>query len=212
MTEGTRLPIPASLLLLIIAFGVGYWAAPKEMLDEEVTHSGFFRTDMSKVLSVTVESLREESKLQVFSYKGLARVQTDRTDFWIFEGRQQLIVPGVVTYHIDLSKLTLANVSYDELAKLVTVKLPPLELSDVAFQPENATTLNGGLLTFSEAQVEALRKTNYLNARRAMIKQAQGKSLIDMAKRRAREDITTYFEIPLRIAGQPDVKVIAAFQ
>lgn len=207
----TQVPIPGLLLACAVTFGAGYWMAPREMLDEEVHYDGIFRTDTSKVLSTTVESLREESKLQVFSFKGLARVQTDRTDFWIFEGRQQLIVPGVINYFIDLSKLTLDNVRYDDAAKLVTVKLPPLQLDDIAFQPENATTLNGGLLTFSEEQVEALRKKNYLKARQLLVKQAQGKSYLDTAKRRARENITSYFEIPLRIAGQPDVKVIATF-
>jgi hypothetical protein len=44
-----------------------------------------------------------------------------------------------------------------------------------------------------------------------MVKQAQQPSLIDMGQRRARENITSYFEIPLRIAGQPDIKVIANF-
>ena len=88
----TQVPIPGLLLACAVTFCAGYWMAPREMLDEEVHYDGIFRTDTSKVLSTTVESLREESKIQVFSFKGLARVQTDRTDFWIFEGRQQLIV------------------------------------------------------------------------------------------------------------------------
>ena len=180
-------------------FGFGYWVAPRELLDNEVIHKGFFRTDTRKVLSATVESLRLDNKLLVFSYKGAADVAVTRSRWIIFEGRQQLRVPAVVNYYIDM-------------AKLVTVKLPPLEMGDVAFQPENATTINGGLLTFSEDEVEELRKLNYQNARKAMIKQAQGKGLIDVAKNNARTNIQTYFEIPLRIAGQSDVKVVAVFE
>lgn len=120
-------------------------------------------------------------------------------------------MPAVVSYYLDLSKLTLADVVLDEKAKLVRVKLPGLQIGDIAFQPENATTENGGLLTFSAKQIEELNKVNYKAARRAMIKQAQGKTIVATAKRQAQENVTNYFEIPLRIAGHPDVKVVATF-
>lgn len=208
---GTQVPVPGLLLACAVTFGAGYWVAPREMLDEEVHYDGIFRTDTSKVLSTTVESLRQENKLLVFTYKGGARVWAERTRWIILHGRQELYVPAVVSYHVDLSRLTMANVSYDEQAKLVRVKLPPLEVGEIAFQPENATTLNGGLLTFDQAEIDELNRLNYTTARKTMVKQAQQASLIDMAKRRARENITSYFEIPLRIAGQRDVKVIATF-
>ncbi len=209
--QSSTVPTAIALFGCACAFGAGYWVAPREILDSEVKHDGFFRTDTVKVLSATVESLRLENKLLVFTYKGSARVQAERTLWWIFGGRQELMIPAVVPYYVDLSALSLANVDYDEQAKLVKVKLPPLVMGDIAFQPEKATTINGGILTFSEEQVEDLRKMNYANARKAMIKQAQGAGLFDLAKRQARENITSYFEIPLRIAGQPDVKVIATF-
>lgn len=195
----------------VVALGVGYFAAPKELLDGEVKHTGFFTVDASKVLATTVESLREESKLLVFTYKGTAKVQAGRTVLWLFGGEQELIVPAVVTYHLDLSDLSLADVRYDEKAELVTVKLPKVTLGEIAFQPENATTINGGVLTFSDEQVEALRKANYANARRAMVAQAQQPGLLDAAKRQARTNVENYFAIPLRIAGLPDVKVAATF-
>jgi ABC-type methionine transport system ATPase subunit len=91
------------------------------------------------------------------------------------------------------------------------VKLPKVTLGDIAFQPENATTINDGVLTFSNEQVEALRKANYANARRAMVAQAQQPGLLDAAKRQARTSVENYFAIPLRIAGLPDVKVAATF-
>jgi hypothetical protein len=195
----------------VVALGVGYIAAPKAVLDGEVKHTGFFTVDTTKVLATTVESLRDENKLLVYSYKGTAKVQAGQTVLWLFGGEQELIVPAVVTYHLDLSNLSLADVRYDEKAKLVTVKLPNVTLGDIAFQPENATTINGGVLTFSDEQVEALRKSNYANARRAMIAQAQQPGLLDAAKRQARTNVENYFAIPLRIAGLPDVKVAATF-
>lgn len=201
MKSGMRLPVSLFVIFLLIAFAAGYWFAPREMLDEEAAYSGMLRVDTTKVLSATVESLREESKLLVFSYKGTAKVRAARSRFWVLGGKQELSVPAVVAYHIDLNKLTMANVGFNEKAKLVTVKLPPLQVGEIAFQPENATTINGGLLTFSESEVEALRKLNYQTARKAMVKQAQGQGLINMAKRRARENITTLFENPCALPG-----------
>jgi len=195
----------------VAALGVGYMVAPKQPVDRDTKHTGLFTLDTNKVLATTVESLREENKLSVFSYKGTAKVQAGRTVLWLFGGEQELIVPAVVTYYLDLSDLSLADVRYDEKAKLVTVKLPKITLGDIAFQPENATTINGGVLTFSDEQVEALRKANYANARRAMVAQAQQPGLLNAAKRQARTNVENYFAIPLRIAGLPDVKVAATF-
>lgn len=195
----------------VVAFGLGYWIAPKEQLDTMVERTGFLQTDTKKVLSATVESLRSESKMLVYTYKGTARVKVDRTRFWVFGASQELIVPGVVSYYLDMGKLSLADVTFDEKAKLVRVKLPPVVMGDIAFQPEQATALNGGVLTFSQAQVDELQKANYASARRAMTAQAQGTSFVQAARTQAIANVQTYFEIPLRIVGQPDVKVAATF-
>ncbi|WP_116970768.1 DUF4230 domain-containing protein [Blastomonas sp. UPD001] len=201
----------ALLLLPIATFGLGYWVAPKEQLDREVEQSGFLQVDTKQVLATTVESLREENKLVVYSYKGTARVKVKRTKLWLFGGTQLLIVPAVVNYHIDLRDLTLADVQYDEKTKIVRVKVPRVKLGDIAFQPEQATTINGGVLTYSQQQVDELQKLNYASARRAITAQAQGRGLVTAARRRAIDNVQSYFEIPLRIVGQPDVKVVATF-
>ena len=201
----------ALLLLPIATFGLGYWVAPKEQLDREVEQSGFMQVDTKQVLATTVESLREENKMLVFSYKGTARVGVKRTKLWLFDGTQQLIVPAVVNYYINLQELTLADVQYDEKTKIVRVKVPRVTLGDIAFQPELATTINGGVLTYSQEQVDELQKLNYASARRAITAQAQGKGLVAAARRRAIDNVQSYFEIPLRIVGQPDVRVVATF-
>lgn len=193
---------------LAVAGGV-YALTDRRPVDTEVKDEGYFQVDTTKVLATTVESLRDERRMLVFSYKGTAKVQAERSLWWLFGGRQELIVPGVVNYYVDLSDLSLGDVSFNETAKIVTVRLPKVTLGDIAFQPENATTINGGILTWDDDQVEALRKLNYRNARRAMVAQAQQPGLLNAARRQARSNITGLFEIPLRIAGQPDVRVVA---
>lgn len=197
--------------LPLATFGLGYWIAPKEQLAHEVQENGYFTVKESEVLSATVESLRAENKLVVWSYQGTVKVQARDTDWWVFESEQTLIVPASVDYRLNLNELTLADVDYDEGAKLVRVELPRLKLSDVAFYPEQATTINGGLLTFSDDKVQALNERAYRSARKAVIAQAQQRAMVDVAKRQAQENIELYFAIPLRIAGQPDVRVVATF-
>jgi hypothetical protein len=177
------------LTLVIIGLAFGWWFAPREQLDEVVHQSGFLQTDRRRVLSATVESLRAQNRLTVFTYRGSVTVRTERTKFFVFGGSQDLIVPGVVVYLLDLSKLT-----HDYDGNVVTVTLPPLELGDVAFQPEQATILNGGVLTFSQAQVDALLRANYATARRAMTKQAQGEGFATAARRQAQDNIRTIIQ------------------
>ncbi len=200
------------IALPISTFGLGFYLAPKEQLAKEVKESGFLRVETSEVLAATVESLRAENRLFVWGYKATATVQATRKDWWLFEGTQTLIVPAVVRYELDLGKLTLSKVTYDDRAKLVTVRLPKLELGDIAFQPEQATTINGGILTYSDGTVEGLSKLNYRQARRALTAQAQQTTNIATAQRQAIENTQAYFEIPLRIAGRNEVRVIAKFE
>ncbi|WP_426260033.1 DUF4230 domain-containing protein [Sphingomonas sp. DC1100-1] len=189
-----------------------YALTDRRPVDTEAKHTGFFTVETTKVLATTVESLRDQNRLLVFSYKGNARVSAERTRFWLLSGTQELNVPAVVNYYLDLSSLSLVDVSYSDTAKIVSVRLPAITVGDIVFQPENASTVNGGVLTYGEGTVEALRRLNYKSARRAMVAQAQQPGLLNEARRRAQENIQAYCEIPLRLAGRPDVKVVATFR
>lgn len=199
--------------VVLAAFGGGYVLAPKEQLDREVRQSGVFTVDTTEVLSATVQSLKKENKLQVYQFKGEVSVEVTRSKLWgLLEGRQQMMVPAAISYYVDLSQLGMNDVTYDAQAKQVNVALPPLVLGDIAFQPERARTVNGGLLTFSQEQVDELAKLNYATARRAFTAQAQDSAMIEQARQNALQAIKAQFEIPLRVVGKPDVKVVAAFR
>ena len=122
----------------LLAAGAGFALAPRELLETEVRSAGFFTTDTKRVLSAAVESFKAEGSLVVFRYKGFVAVSTERDGFLVLNGRQDLIVSASVQLMVDLSQLSMNNVTYDEAAKLVTVHLPPLTMSDVAFEPEGA--------------------------------------------------------------------------
>lgn len=194
-----------------VAFSTGYVIAPREMLETEVKQSGLFRVDTKRVLSAAVESLRSENKLLVLTWKSSATVSIERRVLWLFEGRQVLVVPATISYLVDLSALTLDDVAFDERARVVTVHLPPLVMSEVSFEPEAARAIHGGVLSFNQTQVDELSKLNYANARKAFVKQAQGLALVKAAKQAAKEAVEASLEVPFRAAGRPDIEVVAVF-
>lgn len=195
----------------LLAAGAGFALAPRELLETDIKSVGFFTTDTRRVLSAAVDGLRSDGTLVVLRVKGTATVSTDRDGFLMLDGHQVLVVPATVSIGVDLSRLSIADVTYDDAAGLVTVRLPPLTMSDVAFEPEGARTINGGLLSFSQAQVDELGRANYAAARRAFIKQVQGTELVGIARSAAKASVRTQFELPLRAAGLPDVRVVASF-
>ena len=91
-----RISLPLLMGSSLAAFGIGYIVATTEQLDTEVTDSGILSTTTTQVLSATVQSLRKENKLQVFTYKGAAKVRTGTDGPLFFNGAQELNVPAVV--------------------------------------------------------------------------------------------------------------------
>lgn len=197
------------LITHLAAAGVGHALAPNpEPADTVVAHNGFFETDTKRVLAAAVESLRAENKLFVFRQKSYVAVSAERDGFLFWDGKQQLLVAGATSYVIDLSKI---EVVFDEKRQLVTVSLPPLEITDIALEPERAAIQNTGLLMFDDDQVEELTKLNYATARKAFVNQAAGRTIVATAERQAIVNVQNALALPLRIVGKSSIRVVARF-
>lgn len=195
-----------------LAAGIAGYSMAGEPLDAEVEHTGLFSVDTKRTLAAAVLSLQNEQKLLVYSYRGAANVRIERSELLgLLRGTQSLTLPAHVSYLVDLSDFGPEDVNWDRAGEIVTVHLPPLVMGEVAFEPEAAVIENGGLLTYSEAQVQELARINYRTARKAFIAQAQQASLVDTAKLRARETVERYFQIPLNATGNAQVRVVATF-
>lgn len=162
-------PGVVAVLVIGVAFGAGYLIKP-DRLDESVRQHGFFVVERRKTLFAAVDSLREESRLQVLVYRGTVKVRASKTLLWLFDGEQTLWVPASVPLLIDLGKMV---VTFDG-GKIVRVKIPAPTLGDIAFQVEEALSVRGGALSWSQSQRDALEKEAYATARTAFVVQAQG--------------------------------------
>lgn len=204
--------VSAAALLFGAGYATGYKTAPREILDNKVKSAGFFGTETTRVLSATVTSLRTENQLVVYRFSGEVRVSVEKTALaGLLNGEQELYVPATVTYFLDMKDLNEEDVTYDDRSKLVLVKLPPLKLGDIAFQPERARQVNNGLMTLNADVVRELGQKNYGQARVAFIKMAQQPTIVGYAKQQAEQSVKSYFEIPLRVVGNTDVRVRAYF-
>lgn len=193
-----------------ISFFAGYKVAPREILDSTVEHVGFLTVDTKKVLSATIESLKSESRLVSYSYVGNQNVLIDRSYWYLFNGRQQLIVPATISYFVDLAKLSNSSATFDAPTNTVTVIVPKLMLT-VGFDPRRATIINSGMPMLNDDVVQVLTKLNYDTARKSAVKQGQQAELVRLAKDRTKENIERLFRVPLQVAGMDGVKVVVSF-
>lgn len=200
----------AIALVAVVAFFLGYKLAPREILDEQAGYAGPMTVDTKQVLAATVESLRAESKLVSYTYRGMANVAISREQWVVFGGRQQLLVPADISYFVDLSQLRDSDVTLDEAKNEISVVLPRLMLT-VAFDPYRATEINTGALTFDDDVVQELRKLNYETARKALVKQGQQAELVRLAKESTAKNVASFFRVPLRAIGKGDVQVNVRF-
>ncbi len=188
----------------------GYQLAPREILDSTVEHAGFLTVDINKVLSATIESLKSESRLVSYSYVGTQNVSIDRSYWYLFNGKQQLIVPATVSYFVDLAKIDESSATFVDSTNTVTVILPKLMLT-VDFDPRKAMIINSGMPTLNDSVVQALTKLNYDTARKSAIKQGQQTELVKSAKVKTKENIERLFRVSLQAAGKQEVKVVVTF-
>jgi hypothetical protein len=144
----------------------------------------------------------------VYTYTGSADVEVTRSEWaGLVQGTQRLTVPATVSFHLNMGDLGPEDITFDETAQTLHVRLPPLRLGEVAMEPERATVQNEGLLTVSDDVVQALYRTNTRSARRAFIKQAQQPTIVQAAREQAVRAVTSQLETPLRAIGATSVRV-----
>jgi hypothetical protein len=206
--NGRTVALVAAALVVLAS---GYLLGRESGLRLPVPNEDTFKVDAQKVLGQTITSLKAENKLVVYRYSADARVKTT-VSYGLLKGDQQLIVPASVVYFIDMAEFGPEDVRYDKASETVEIKLPPLKLGDISFQPEQAAQINGGLITVSNAVVADLARDNYAGARVAFTRLAQNPQIVEQAKAQAIKNVTSQFEVPLRAVGHADVKVRADFR
>jgi hypothetical protein len=157
--------------------------------------------DPTTVASASLEGLREQNRLSAFAARFVA-VTTSRQSQLGLSTEKTLIMPGLVRYEVDLGKLTQADVAWDANTRVLSVRLPPIELDgpqvDLTAIREYGT---GGILSHVTDAESRLDAANRRAGQAELVRQARDGTPMKLAKDATRRAVESSFAMPLRAAG-----------
>ncbi|MFT8737086.1 MAG: DUF4230 domain-containing protein [Zymomonas mobilis] len=181
------------LFLLIILFAIRL--GTRNFLDF------YSRPSLETVTSSSLQSIREENRLTVFMARYVA-VSTSSEQHFGFSARKTLIMPGNVRYEVNLAALSPHDLKWDNDRHLLTVSLPPIEIS----QPEvDMASLreydSGGMLMALTDAEQQLDSANRKAAIEDLSRQARNNLSMKLANEAACRAVERAFLMPLKSAG-----------
>lgn len=199
-----RFAIPLAIMAGVLAIlGVLSWLLLSKF-------ESSFTPDPVSIASASLDGLREQNRLTVFSASYNATVTTTVTRMGL-SARKTLIMPGSVRYEVDLAKLDADNVRWDEASKTLSVEIPPIEIARPEVQIDRIQSYDDGgiLMALTDAE-KTLDQANRKKGVAELAKQAKNPLQMRLARDAARRAVESSFVLPLRAAGL-DAKVDAFF-
>jgi hypothetical protein len=166
--------------------------------------------DPETIAAASLQSVREQARLTPFAARFVAVVTSSQQRFGL-SARKTLIMPGMVRYELDLSKIRQQDLSWNASASRLSVRIPPLEIS----QPQiNLSELQeygseGLLMRLTDAE-ERLDAANRKQGQQELMRQARQALPMRLARDAARRAVERSFAMPLKAAGI-DAEVQVAF-
>lgn len=182
--------------LSVIALLVGGW-----LILRSVSGSWLDAPNPETIAQASLQSMREQARLSVFSARYVAVVTSTQQRFGL-QAQKTLIMPGDVRYEIDLAALRQDQISWNAETSTLRVDLPPIEVS----QPQidiNAIQEygEGGLLMRLTEAEGAIDQANRQAGQQSLMQQARGGTPMRLARDSAKRAIARSFALPLRAAG-----------
>lgn len=166
--------------------------------------------DPETIAAASLQSVREQARLTPFAARFVAVVTSSQQRFGL-SARKTLIMPGMVRYEIDLSKIRQEDLSWDASANRLSVVIPPLEISqpqvDLSGLQEYGS--EGLLMRLTNAE-DRLDAANRERGEQELMRQARQALPMRLARDAARRAIERSFAMPLKAAGI-DAEVSVAF-
>ena len=153
------------------------------------------------IVATSLAGLREQNRLSSFAARYVAVVTSEQSRFGL-SAKKTMIMPGMVRYEVDLSRLKDGDLRWDAQARQLTVTLPPIELSGPDVDLAQIREYDGGGLLMSLTDAEKqLDSANRARARDDLLKQAQAPLTMRLARDATRRAVENNFALPLRAAG-----------
>jgi len=166
--------------------------------------------DAQSIAAASLDAIRAQNKLTVFAGRFTVTVST-RVEKLGLSAEKTLIVPATVRYDIDYSKLGRDDIVWDEGSRVMTVRLPDIQLDEPQVDMANIREYSGGtiLMALGNAE-EVIDAANRSKIRTAVLKEADTTLVRELARSSARTAVERGFALPLAAAGI-DARVIVRF-
>ena len=188
------LAILGAVALMAFAAGLAAWLAVRAV-DRTLD------PDPVIVASASLAGLREQNRLSAFAARYVAVVTSRQSRLGLTE-QKTLIMPGTVTYEVDLSKLNDGVVKWDAATKKLSVRLPPIQLVGPQVDLNAIREYGGDGLLARVTDAEARLDTANRRAGQAeLVRQARGAVPMRLARDAARRAVERSFAMPLRAVG-----------
>ncbi|HST36025.1 MAG TPA: DUF4230 domain-containing protein, partial [Allosphingosinicella sp.] len=180
------------LIALLIGAGLGLLLRPST---ERAT------ADPMTLADATLISVREQGRLTLFTARFVAVVTASEERLGM-TARKTLIMPGMVRYGVDLSRLRREHLAWDETTRTLTVTLPPLEISGPTIDFSSVQEYSEGGLVMALTDAErTLDQANSRSAQDELMRQARERTPTRLARDAAMRAVARSFAMPLRAAG-----------
>jgi hypothetical protein len=194
-SSGGCLKLFGALLIVVIAIGAGFW-----FLGDTIKKQ-FMAPSPTTVAQASLESLREQNRLSTFAARYVAVVTSKQSRLGL-TAQKTMIMPGMVRYEVDLSKLQQSDLSWDAANNRLSITLPPLEIvgPDVDMDQIREYGAGGILMALTNAE-EALDSANRKAAKDELVRQAREAMPMRLARDATKRAVERSFAMPLRAAG-----------
>jgi hypothetical protein len=189
-----RLPLwLPPLVALLIGAGLGLLLRPSA--ERVVT------ADPVALADATLISVREQGRLTLFTARFVAVVTASEERLGM-TARKTLIMPGMVRYGVDLSRLRREHLRWDAPTQTLTITLPPLEISGPTIDLANVQEYSEGGIVMALTDAErTLDQANSRSAQDELMRQARERIPTRLAREAAMRAVARSFAMPLRAAG-----------
>ena len=167
--------------------------------------------DKADPLATSLVALEKQNRLTVFSAQLSPVVASNEEQlFGLVRTRQIAVIPARVDYTLDLSAMGRDRLTWNEKARRLDVRLPPISVSRPNLDEGRAQYLREGVW-ISRTTQDRLTRDNTLAAERQARIAAANPVLLDLARASARDAVRQNLAIPLQVAGFGEVTVAVRF-
>ncbi|MGK6355995.1 DUF4230 domain-containing protein [Sphingomonas sp. DT-207] len=180
---------------IALAVGAGLWIVG------EVVKRQFAGPSPVTVAQASLQGLREQNRLSTFAARYVAVVTSKQSRLGL-SAQKTLIMPGMVRYEVDLSKLQQRNLEWDAASNRLTVTLPPIEVVGPQVDIDNIQEYSEGGILMRLTDVEGkLDEANRKAGQQELIRQARAETPMKLAKEATRRAVERSFAMPLKAVG-----------